>query len=166
MAGKRIIKKYPNRRLYDTENSLYVTLADLSDIIRQGGRVEVRDVKTGEDVTAFILTQIIMNKAKQNNSLLPVSLLHMVIQFGETLLHDFFDNYFEKTIENYLTYRKKMDEQFSAYLDMGMDFSSMTEKTLKGLDPFNLFTGSSSMNGDKKSEEKTDSSDNGGVAGS
>lgn len=140
MTGQRIIKKYPNRRLYDTENSEYVTLKELAGIIREGGRVEVRDVKTGEDVTAFILTQIIMNKAKENNSLLPVSLLHMLIQSSETLLHEFFEKYFEKTVENYLAYRKKMDEQFNAYLNMGMDFSSMTGNAFKGLDPFNLFT--------------------------
>lgn len=151
MTNKRIIKKYPNRRLYDTENSLYVTLDDLSNIIREGSTVEVRDVKTGEDVTAFILTQIVMNKAKDNNALLPVSLLHTVIQFGENILHEFFENYFETTLKNYLSYRKKMDDQLKAYMEMGMDFSSMAEKAFQSMDPFKIISGSSQQDGEESS---------------
>ena len=156
MVNKRIIKKYPNRRLYDTEKSIYITLNDLSDIIRQGNRVEVHDAKTGGDVTAFILTQIVMNKAKENNALLPASLLHMVIQSGENLLHEFFEKYLEKTIENYLAYRKNLDDQLNAYMELGMDFSSMTEKAFKGFTPFNLFTDSSLRDKDNNSSNEKD----------
>lgn len=134
------IKKYPNRRLYDTRRSIYITLQDVSDLIRKGTRIQVTDVQTGEDVTAFTLTQIIMNKAKENNSLLPVSMLHLVIQYGESHLHEFFEKYLEKTIENYLSYRKQMDDQFNAYLEMGMDFSNFAEKTLKKMDPAGFFS--------------------------
>ncbi len=133
------IKKYPNRRLYDTGKSAYVTLQDVADSVKKGHRIEVVDVKTGEDVTAFILTQIIMNKAKEADSLLPVSLLHLVIQYGENILHDFFDRHLEKTMANYLEYRKAMDDQIHAYLEMGMDFSNLAEKTLKEFDPLGFF---------------------------
>ncbi|MEA1969017.1 MAG: polyhydroxyalkanoate synthesis regulator DNA-binding domain-containing protein [Thermodesulfobacteriota bacterium] len=156
MVNKRIVKKYPNRRLYDTEKSIYITLNDLSEIIRQGNRVDVHDVKTGEDVTAFTLTQIVMNKAKENKALLPVSLLHMVIQSGENLLHEFFEKYLEKTIENYLAYRKNLDDQLNAYMELGMDFSSITEKALKVLTPFNLSTDSSLRNKENNSSNKKD----------
>ena len=134
------IKKYPNRRLYDTDKSVYVTLQDVADLINDGHRVEVTDVKTGEDVTAFILTQIIMNKAKQANSLLPVSLLHLVIRYGDTLLHDFFDTHLEQTMENYLEYRRSMDHQLQSYLEMGMDLSTLAKKTFKEMDPMGFFS--------------------------
>ena len=139
MKDTILIKKYPNRRLYDTKASSYITIHDVAEMIKQGSRVEVRDVTSDEDVTALVLTQIIMNKAKKNQGILPVSLLHLVIQFGENELHEFFDKYLEKTMENYLVYRKAMDNQISTYLDMGMDFSSLAEKTLKDMDSLNIF---------------------------
>jgi len=140
VASKITIKKYPNRRLYDTKSSIYVTLNDISESIKQGFRIEVIDVKTGEDVTAFILTQIIMNKAKEETAPLPVSLLHLVIQYGENLLHEFFEVYLEKTIENYLEYKKSMNDQVKDFLEMGMDFSNLAEKAFKDLDPLMLFS--------------------------
>lgn len=140
MSDKILIKKYPNRRLYNTEESAYITVHNVSELIKKGYRVEVVDATSGEDVTALVLTQIIMSKAKEDKGLLPVSLLHLVIQFGESHLHEFFDNYLEKSMENYLAYRKNMDDQLKAYLDMGMDFSTLAGKTLPGMDSFKKFT--------------------------
>ncbi len=139
MENSILIKKYPNRRLYNTESSSYITIHDVAELIKEGSRVEVRDVTNDGDVTALVLTQIIMYKAKKNQELLPVSLLHLVIQFGENLLHEFFDKYLEKTMENYLRYRKTMDDQVSTYLDLGMDFSSLAEKTIKDMESMNIF---------------------------
>ncbi|QTA88724.1 polyhydroxyalkanoate synthesis regulator DNA-binding domain-containing protein [Desulfonema magnum] len=150
MSHKLTIKKYPNRRLYDTENSSYVTLADVADIIRQQGRqVKVVDVKSNEDVTAFILTQIIMEQVKKKSRILPVSLLHLIIRSGEDVLSEFFENYLEKAIESYLTYKKTMDEQFKICLELGMDFSNMAKKTMKDITPFGSFFDSASDETDK-----------------
>ena len=140
MDNRILIKKYPNRRLYNTETSEYITVKDVAELIKLGNRVEVKDANTGEDVTALVLTQIIMDKAKNNQGLLPVSLLHLVIQFGENLLHEFFEKYLERTMESYLVYRKTMDDQVNAYLDMGMDFSNLAEKTLKDMESLNIFS--------------------------
>lgn len=140
MQSKVTIKKYPNRRLYNTAESCYVTLDDVALLIKNGNRVAVVDVNSGEDVTALVLTQIIMNKAKKDNALLPVSLLHLVIQYGESHLHEFFEKYLDKTIENYLVYRKRMDDQINAYFEMGMDFSAFAGKTLQDIDPMNFFS--------------------------
>lgn len=134
------IKKYPNRRLYNTQKSTYITLEDVSDLIKKGFRIKVVDVNTGDDVTPIVLTQIIMNKAKNDNAILPVSLLHLVIQYGESHLHDFFEKYLETTIKNYLGYRKQMDDQINAYMEMGMDFSTLAEKTFRNMDPMNFFS--------------------------
>ncbi len=101
MPEKIIFKKYANRRLYDTEKSAYVTLNQVADVIRQGRHVEVIDAKTKEDVTAFTLTQIIMEEAKQKNILLPVPLLHLIIQYGDNILGEFFEKYLQQMINNY-----------------------------------------------------------------
>jgi polyhydroxyalkanoate synthesis repressor PhaR len=135
-----LIKKYPNRRLYNTKTSGYITVKDVAALIESGQRVEVQDVTTNEDVTALVLTQIIMDKAKMNQCLLPVSLLHLVIQYGDNILNEFFEKHLEKTVESYLVYRKTMDDQVNAYLDMGMDFTNLAEKTFKEMDSMNMFS--------------------------
>ncbi len=130
------IKKYPNRRLYDTEKSSYVTLSDVAEMVRNGRQVRVIDAKTNENVTAFILTQIIMEHVKKKNSMLPVSLLHLIIRFGDDLLSEFFEKYLEQSIQTYLNYKNKMDEQLKVYMEFGMDFSSMAEKTMTDMSSF------------------------------
>jgi len=147
---KILFKKYPNRRLYDTEKSEYVSLNQLSDLIKDGKIVEVVEVKTGEDVTAFTLTQIILEKAKKKNTLLPVPLLHLVIRHGENILAEFFEKYLGQTVNNYLGYKNAADDQFKKWLEMGQDFSSMANKTIEsftGLNTmFNQFSNDSAKN--------------------
>jgi polyhydroxyalkanoate synthesis repressor PhaR len=134
-----LLKKYSNRRLYDTEKSVYVTLDHVMQVIRQGRRVAVVDAKSGEDVTAFILTQIILEESRKKNSLLPVPLLHLIIQYGENILSEFFEKYLEQTIKNYLSYKAMADNQFRKWLDLGMDLSTLTKQSmtvLPALRPF------------------------------
>jgi len=134
-----VLKKYANRRLYDTQKSTYVTLSEVADTIRQGETIKAIDAKTKEDVTALVLTQIILDKAKNNDALLPVRLLHMIIRYGENVLHDFFENYLELTFNAYLAYKSKVDEQFKTWLEVGVDFSDMTQKSMRQLNPFQAF---------------------------
>ena len=119
MAEKILIKKYANRRLYDTEKSNYVTLDQVAEMVRKGRQVEVVDAKTRENVTAFILTQIILEAARKKDALLPAPLLHLIIQYGGNVLQDFFDNHLQQTLKNYLIYKKTADEQFSKWLGDG-----------------------------------------------
>ncbi len=139
MADKILIKKYANRRLYDTEKSTYITLEQLAEIIRNGKQVEVVDAKTGEDVTAFILTQIMLEEARKKNALLPAPLLHLIIQYGGNILQEFFDNHLQQTLTNYLNYKKTADEQFGKWLEMGMDVSAMAQKSMGSFAPFQQF---------------------------
>jgi len=155
MTQKLLLKKYANRRLYDTEKSAYVTLNRVAEMVQEGRQVEVLDAKTKENVTAFILTQIILEEAKKRNVLLPVPLLHLIIQYGGNVLHEFFDNHLEQTIKNYLIYKKSADEQFSKWLDMGTDFSTIARKTITGLTPFPPFLDQFSSS-EKKPEKKQD----------
>jgi polyhydroxyalkanoate synthesis repressor PhaR len=139
MTEKLTIKKYVNRRLYDTEKSIYITLDDISRIIREGREVNVVDAKTKEDVTAFILTQIILEESRRKNSLLPVPLLHLIIQYGENVLSEFFDKYLQQTLKNYLAYKTHADDQFKKWLDIGSDLSQITQKTLSEISSFKPF---------------------------
>lgn len=136
MTEPVLLKKYANRRLYDTQSSQYVTLAEVADMIRAGQEVKVVDAKTKEDVTAFILTQIILESAKQRNILLPVPLLHLIIQHGETVLVEFFDKYLEQTLRNFLEHKSAADSQFKQWLEMGAEITSMAQKTLTDMEPF------------------------------
>ena len=81
LTDSLIFKKYANRRIYSMSDSKYVTLADMSELICKGHEVKVIDAKTEEDVTAFILSQIILEQTKNKNTLLPVPLLHFMIRY-------------------------------------------------------------------------------------
>lgn len=133
MNQKVRLKKYANRRIYDTDRSAYITLQQVADIIKSGRQVEVIDAQTQEDVTSFILTQIIVEEAKNKKALLPVPLLHLVIQYGDGVLSEFFEKYLELSIKNYLAYKTAFDDQFKKWLEMGKDFSTLAQKNVPGL---------------------------------
>jgi polyhydroxyalkanoate synthesis repressor PhaR len=139
MKGKVLLKKYANRRLYDTEKSEYITLNEVTDMIRQGRQVEVIDAKTKEDVTAFILTQIILESAKTQNALLPPPILHLIIQYGDNILSEFFDKYLYQTINNYIAARSTFEDQYKKWLDLGADISGIAQKTFSDSFPFKSF---------------------------
>ncbi|MEJ2671174.1 MAG: polyhydroxyalkanoate synthesis regulator DNA-binding domain-containing protein [Deltaproteobacteria bacterium] len=126
MPEKVVLKKYANRRLYDTEKRAFVSLSQVADLVKQGREIEISDDKTGEDVTAFILTQIVLEEAKKKTLLLPVSLLYLLIRYGDSALSEFFENYLEQTLKNYLAYKSAMDDQFQQWLEMGQGFSNLT----------------------------------------
>ena len=130
MSEKIVLKKYANRRLYDPERSAFITLDQVSQLIREGRQVAVIDARTSEDVTAFILSQIIVEEAKNRHVLLPAPFLHLVIQYREDQLAEFFEKYLELTIKNYLLYKSAFDENFKKWLDVGRDLSSMAGKSL------------------------------------
>jgi polyhydroxyalkanoate synthesis repressor PhaR len=136
MAEKVMLKKYANRRLYDTDQKVFVSLSQVADLVKEGREIEIRDDKTGEDVTAFILTQIVLEEAKKKSLLLPVSLLSLLIRYGDSVLSEFFDKYLEQTLKNYLVYKSTMDSQFQKWLELGQDFSNLTQKAMTGLTPF------------------------------
>ena len=150
MADKVKLKKYANRRLYDTEKSAYVTLNQVPDTIRQGRQVEIFDANTKEDVTAFILTQIILEEAKNKNFLLPIPLLHIIIQYGDNILVDFFEKYLQQMVENYMAHKSAVDDQFKQWLDLGSDFSNLAQKTMAGMTPFKSFFDQFSYSSEKK----------------
>lgn len=139
-----LLKKYTNRRLYETEKSIYVTLDYVTEAIKQGRQIKVTDAKTGEDVTSAILTQIVFEEARKKKYLFPDPLLYLIIRYGENVLTDFFEKYLEQTIKTYLLFRNMADDQFKKWLEYGETYSKMDPHTMASLSPFkslfDLFT--------------------------
>ncbi len=99
--GVAIVKKYANRRLYNTASSSYVTLDDLSKMVREGDDFVVFDAKTGEDLTRSILTQIILEEDGKGRNLLPTKFLRQLIGYYDDSLHAFLPRYLEMSMENF-----------------------------------------------------------------
>ncbi len=111
--SKVIIKKYGNRRLYDTSASRYVNLEDVAGMIRDGSDVEVQDARTGEDVTRVILTQIIVDDARGNQAGLPLELLRQLIVASDRARHDFMMWYLRAAFETYKNVQDAVQSQLS-----------------------------------------------------
>jgi len=110
-----VIRKYANRRLYDTQKSKYVTLEDLCDLVKQGVNFEVVDVKTGEDLTRSVLTQIIFEQESKGYNLLPINFLRHIITFYDDSLGAVLPSYLEKAMDNFSTNQDKMRGMLGSY---------------------------------------------------
>ncbi len=97
-----VIKKYENRRLYDTTSSKYVNLDEVAQIIREGEEVQVVDAKSGEDLTRVVLTQIIVDGAKDKDSALPTDLLRQMIMASGRAQQQMLTSYFRFALDLYL----------------------------------------------------------------
>ncbi len=107
------IRRYQNRKLYDTQRSAYVTLEEIARIIKRGDDVKIVDNKTREDLTSVTLTQIIFEEEKKNKSLLPLGTLKKIIQEGGDTIKDFF----EKTIDTSVSSFSKAREGAEKVID-------------------------------------------------
>lgn len=112
-AATNVIKKYENRRMYDTSQSRYVNLDDLAEMIRQGADIQVVDAKTGEDLTRITLTQIIMEDAKERPAALPLELLRQLILASDRARQDFLMWYLKSAFDSYQTVQEAIQNQLS-----------------------------------------------------
>lgn len=127
--GSMIVKKYGNRRLYDTSDSRYITLEDLADKVRQGAEVQVVDAKTGEDLTAPTLTQILI-EGRGAARLLPVPMLIQLVRLGDDALAEFFGQYLRWALDVYLNARQGV-RQIAPYNPLAMAPFGATEALLR-----------------------------------
>jgi len=127
-----LIKRYGNRRLYNTETSTYVNYQDLTEIIRAGHDIQVIDSKTGEDVTKSILIQVILEEEKNKNSILPAQFLFQLIRSQEESMHDFFQNYLSASFDAYMKTRQEFDRRFKGWLEMSSSAPQIWEKFIPG----------------------------------
>ncbi len=108
MNAAIIIKKYPNRRLYDTSASRYINLEDIAGFVRDGKDVQVVDAQTGEDLTRVTLTQVIMDDAKQQPTGLPLELLRQLIVSSDRMGREFIMWYLKSAFDAYKTVQSKL----------------------------------------------------------
>jgi polyhydroxyalkanoate synthesis repressor PhaR len=108
-----VIKKYANRRLYNTATSTYVTLDDLSQMVKQGQNFQVVDAKTGEDITRSVLTQIIFEEENKGGAqtLLPVNFLRQLIKFYGDQMQSVVPGYLEFSLDNLMKDQDKIRKQ-------------------------------------------------------
>ncbi|RXZ66117.1 polyhydroxyalkanoate synthesis repressor PhaR [Pelagerythrobacter rhizovicinus] len=107
-----IIKKYANRRLYNTGTSSYITLDDLARMTREGVQFQVVDAKTGDDITHSILTQIIMEEEASGEHMLPVSFLRDLISMYGNSMQAMMPSYLEASMANFRENQAKLQEAF------------------------------------------------------
>ena len=145
-AGPIIIKKYANRRLYNTQTSSYVTLDHLCEMVKEGTEFEVRDARTGADITRQVLAQIIFDEENKGQHLLPIQFLRQLIRFYGDSLQTFVPSYLEMSMESFTRNQQEMREKFADALGGKLgykDFEQMTrnniqmfERAMKMFTPF------------------------------
>lgn len=111
MATARVIKKYPNRRLYDTEESRYITLGDVRDLVLGDTEFVVIDKKTGEDITRSILLQVIIEQDQQGEAIMSEAFLSQVIRSCGKAVPGFVADYLEKSLKLFLAQRQHACDQ-------------------------------------------------------
>jgi polyhydroxyalkanoate synthesis repressor PhaR len=131
-----VIKKYANRRLYNTDTSTYVTLDDLAEMVRAGGDFVVYDARTGEDLTHAVLTQIIVEQeSKGQQTLLPTGFLRQLIRFYGNNIERLVPSYLEYSLDTLTREQEKYRKQFSDTFG-GAALDAMQEQTRKNLEMF------------------------------
>lgn len=164
-----VIKKYANRRLYDTGRSSYVTLDDLCEMVKDGIDFVVYDAKSGDDLTRSVLTQIIVDQESKGENLLPTGFLKNLIGFYGDSIQGVVPNYLEQTLDAFVKNQEQMRTQINKSFEgmnsmqgmfpkmpgttnleeMSRKNMEMFEQTMKMFMPF-----SANYTGDKQKEQK------------
>jgi polyhydroxyalkanoate synthesis repressor PhaR len=129
MATARIIKKYPNRRLYDTEVSRYITLEDVRELVMRGADFQVIDTSNNEDITRAILLQIMLEEESGGEPLFSASMLAQIIRFYGGTLHGLFSKYMEESLD---LFAKQQQQILNAWGEN--PFDAMTRLTQHQVD--------------------------------
>src|SRR6516164_64839 len=111
MPSVRIIKKYPNRRLYDTETSAYITLAEVKDLVLQYKEFQVQDAKSGEDLTRAILLQIILEEESGGVPMFSTDMLANIIRYYGHAMQGLMGSYLERSIHAFHEAQRRFQEQ-------------------------------------------------------
>ncbi|HVP84841.1 MAG TPA: polyhydroxyalkanoate synthesis repressor PhaR [Rhizomicrobium sp.] len=144
--GPVVIKKYANRRLYNTQTSSYVTLDHLAQMVKDGTEFEVRDARTGEDITRSVLTQIIFEEEAKGQNLLPIQFLRRLIRFYGDSLQAFVPGYLDMTMESFSKNQDAMKDRIAEAFgggnqvleNMTRQNLAMFERAMKMFSPFGM----------------------------
>ncbi|HZR17468.1 MAG TPA: polyhydroxyalkanoate synthesis regulator DNA-binding domain-containing protein [Verrucomicrobiae bacterium] len=141
------VKKYPNRRYYDATHSRHFTLEEIRSLIQQGYDLRVIDAKTSADITAQVLTQIILEFDTPKLDSLPVPLLLRLIRMNDQLIKDFIEKYFNQALKSFFDYQQHLEEQLRRTHGLPPAFASVSAWTRAMLAPFaSAFTPQNSDN--------------------
>jgi polyhydroxyalkanoate synthesis repressor PhaR len=130
--GPVVIKKYANRRLYNTQTSSYVTLDHLAAMVKDGTEFEVQDARTGEDITRSVLTQIIFEEEAKGQNLLPIKFLRQLIRFYGDSLQAFVPGYLDMSMDSFTKNQGAMRDRIAEALGGGNQMiENMTRQNLQ-----------------------------------
>jgi polyhydroxyalkanoate synthesis repressor PhaR len=149
-TGKVTIKKYANRRLYDTESSTYITLDRLAQMVREGREFEVVDAKTGDDITRQVLTQIIVEEEARGSTMLPLSFLKQLIGLYGNSMQNFVPQYLEAAMDAFQRNQSAARDAFGANM-----FADLAKRNMAMFED-----ASRAFSGKGKAEPKPSSSPN------
>ncbi|MEY2618691.1 MAG: hypothetical protein RL522_1693 [Pseudomonadota bacterium] len=131
---QRVIKKYPNRRLYDTDTSSYITLAEVKQLVLESQSFVVRDAKTGEDLTRTILLQIILEEEAGGAPMFTEAALANMIRFYGNAMQGFMGHYLEKNVQAFTDMQAKLAEQSATLTpEMWAQFTNAQNPMMQGL---------------------------------
>ena len=130
----RVIKKYPNRRLYDTDTSSYITLAEVKALVMDSEHFVVRDAKTNDDLTRSILLQIILEEETAGVPIFTEQVLANIIRFYGHAMQDFMGSYLEKNVQIFMDLQNKMTEQSKGLSpDLWKQFTNVQSPMMQGM---------------------------------
>jgi polyhydroxyalkanoate synthesis repressor PhaR len=124
-SDKVTIKKYANRRLYDTESSTYITLDRLAQMVREGREFEVLDAKSGDDITRQVLTQIIVDEEARGSTMLPLNFLKQLIGLYGGSMENFVPQYLEAAMDAFQRNQSAVRDAFGANM-----FSDLAKRNM------------------------------------
>lgn len=133
MASPRVIKKYPNRRLYDTRVSSYITLEEVRQLVLSNEAFEVRDAKTNEDLTRAVLLQIIAEHEQHGQPIFSTALLSQIIRFYGDAMQGFVGGYLENSLKVFLEQQHKFRDQLNSLLGQ-TPWSMLNEVTERNIE--------------------------------
>jgi polyhydroxyalkanoate synthesis repressor PhaR len=149
----RILRKYTNRRLYDTSRSCYVTLEDVKQLVMNGETFQVQDSKTGQDLTRNILLQIISEQeADGGGTLLTNQVLQQLIRFYGDSMQGMMSQYLEQSISAFLEHQDRIRDQMETMMGAANPLTMMNKLTDQNMAFWNMFNPAAKQEGEK--EEK------------
>jgi polyhydroxyalkanoate synthesis repressor PhaR len=131
-SGKVVIKKYANRRLYDTSGSRYINLEDIAALVRNGKDLQVVDAKTGEDITRVTLTQIIVEDAKEQPTGLPLELLRQLIVASDRVGQEFIMWYLKSAFDAYKKVQNTLESRLTDVQSVALSPLQMMKRFIPG----------------------------------
>lgn len=147
-SAKVVIKKYANRRLYNTESSSYITLEHLSQMTREGREFVVVDAKSGEDITRSVLTQIIMDEEGRGQSMLPVTFLRQLISMYGDSMQAMVPDYLDASMSSFRANQERFRDAMKGAFEAG-PFAELARRNMA------IFEAATGLKGGKKADAES-----------